>query len=451
MPMPQSRPTTTPSEPLGGITDPDVGRRALARVRRRLIPFMFLLYIVAYLDRINIGFAALQMNRDLGFSAAVYGLGAGIFFIGYVVFEVPSNLILHRVGARRWIARIMITWGVVSAGMMFVQNVPTFYAMRLLLGIAEAGFFPGMLLYLTRWFPSRERARAVALFMTATAVAGLIGGPVSGTLLEMDEVAGLAGWQWLFLLEGLPAVVLGVFVWRKLTEGPEQAAWLPSDERAWLIERLRRERELKEAHYRFSIGQVLTSGRMWALGALYFMLVTAIYGVSFWLPQIVQNLSGVGNFAVGLISAIPYLAAAICMVPIARHSDRTGERRWHVAIPAACGAVAIAGSGLVDSPVLALVLLSCAAIGIWSALGPCWALPMSVLSGPAAAAGLALINAIGNIGGFVGPSLVGFAREATNSFVGGLFVIAASLVGTAVIALAVPHNRQLESAADTTA
>lgn len=244
--------------------DGDVGRRAVALVRRRLIPFMFLLYIVAYLDRINIGFAALQMNRDLGFSGAVYGLGAGIFFIGYVIFEVPSNLILHRVGARVWIARIMVTWGLVSSAMMFVQSVAVFYLLRFLLGVAEAGFFPGMLFYLTHWFPARERARAVALFMTATAVAGLIGGPISGALLQMQGVAGLAGWQWLFLLEGLPAVVLGAVVWFYLTERPEDAGWLPAAERAWLIARLRREREIREAHERFSVGRALTSGRICA-------------------------------------------------------------------------------------------------------------------------------------------------------------------------------------------
>ncbi len=434
-------PVTTPAPPPRTTADDEIGRRAIARVRRRLIPFMFLLYIVAYLDRINIGFAALQMNRDLGFSDAVYGLGAGIFFIGYVIFEVPSNLILHRVGARRWIARIMISWGLVSAAMLFVQGVPVFYAMRFLLGVTEAGFFPGMLLYLTRWFPASERARAVALFMTATAVAGLIGGPVSGALLGMDGTWGLAGWQWLFLLEGLPAVVLGFVVWRYLAEGPEDAAWLPREERAWLVERLRQEREAKEAQEHFSVGRALTSGRIWMLGGLYFLLVTAMYGVAFWLPQIVRNLSGLGDFAVGLVSAVPYLLAAICMVPVAKHSDATGERRWHVAVPAALGSVAMVGSALADSPVLALVLLSCAAIGIWSALGPCWALPMSVLTGPAAAAGLALINSIGNVGGFVGPSLVGYARQATNSFAAGLFVIAASLFGAAVVALAVPDRK----------
>ena len=416
----------------------ELGRRAVARVHRRLIPFMFLLYIVAYLDRINIGFAALQMNRDLGFSDAVYGLGAGIFFIGYVIFEVPSNLILHRVGARRWIARIMISWGLVSAGMMFVESVAVFYAMRFLLGVTEAGFFPGMLLYLTRWFPLRERARAVASFMTATAVAGLIGGPVSGALLTLDGTWGLAGWQWLFLLEGLPAVALGFVVWRYLTEGPEDAAWLPEEERAWLVDRLRTERLTTEAQERYSVGKALTSPRIWALGSLYFLLVTAMYGVAFWLPQIVRNLSGLGDFAVGLLSAVPYLLAALCMVPFAKHSDATGERRWHVAAAAAFGATAMVGSALVGSPTFALLLISCTAIGIWSALGPTWALPMSVLTGPAAAAGLALINSIGNVGGFVGPSLVGFAREATGSFVGGLYVIAAALFAAAVVALMIP-------------
>ena len=415
--------------------DEAVGRRTIAIVRRRLIPFMFLLYIVAYLDRINVGFAALQMNQDLGFSDAVYGLGAGIFFLGYVVFEIPSNLILHRVGARVWIARIMITWGFVSAAMMFVQSAAMFYALRLLLGISEAGFFPGMLFYLTRWFPERERARAVALFMTATAVAGLIGGPISGAMLQLNGVAGLAGWQWLFVLEGLPAVVLGVVVWFYLAEGPEDATWLGAVERAWLTDALKRERDATGARERYTARSALLSGRIWALGALYFLLVTAMYGVAFWLPQIVRNLSGFGDFAVGLASALPYLAAAISMVPVARHSDRTGERRWHVAVPCALGGLAMIATAYAGNPVAGLALLSCGAIGIWSALGPCWALPMRVLSGPAAAAGLALINSIGNIGGFVGPSLVGVARQATNSFEGGLLVIAASMIGAAIVAV----------------
>jgi ACS family tartrate transporter-like MFS transporter len=300
-----------------------------------------------------------------------------------------------------------------------------------------------MLLYLTNWFPSRERARAVASFMTATAVAGLVGGPISGALLSMEGILGLAGWQWLFLLEGLPAVVLGCVVWRYLTEGPEVAAWLPADERAWLVDRLRREREAREAEEQFSVGGALTSLRIWMLGALYFLLVTAMYGVAFWLPQIVRSLSGLGDFGVGIASAVPYLLAAVSMVPVARHSDATGERRWHVAVPAALGSLCIVGSALAGSPLLAFVLLSCAAMGIWSAFGPCWALPMSVLTGPAAAAGLALINSIGNVGGFVGPSLVGYARQATNSFAGGLFVIAASLLGAAAVALAVPLRRGL--------
>jgi ACS family tartrate transporter-like MFS transporter len=429
---------TTTGDPPGV----EIGARTMALVRRRLIPFMFLLYIVAYLDRINVGFAALQMNRDLGFSDAVYGLGAGIFFLGYVAFEVPSNLILHRVGARIWIARIMVTWGIVSAAMMFVQSATAFYVLRFLLGVAEAGFFPGMLLYLTHWFPAGERARAVALFMTATAVAGLIGGPLSGALLQLHGTGGLAGWQWLFVLEGLPAVVLGVIVWFVLAEGPQDARWLPEPERQWLAGTLRREEELKAAQGVHTIRRALTSGRIWALGVLYFLLVTAMYGVAFWLPQIIRNLSGLSDFAVGFASAVPYLLAAICMVPVARHSDKTRERRWHVAVPCAAGGIAMVATAFVDNPVAGLLLLSCGAIGIWAALGPCWALPMSVLSGPAAAAGLALINSIGNVGGFVGPSLVGLAREATDSFAGGLVVIAASMLGAAVVALAIPHNRE---------
>lgn len=301
------------------MVDGHVGRHAMAVVRRRLIPFMFVLYIVSYLDRINVGFAALQMNRDLHFSDAVYGFGAGVFFIGYVLFEIPSNLILHRVGARTWIARIMMTWGVLAAAMMLVRTAPAFYVMRFLLGLAEAGFFPGMLLYLSRWFPARERARAVALFMTATAVAGVIGAPISGALLELHGVAGLAGWQWMFLLEGLPAVVLAVVVLVYLTERPEEAVWLMPEERSWIVEQLRGEREALKHEERFTVARALTSGRIWAFGVLYFLLVTAMYGIAFWLPQIIQAWSGRGNFIVGIASAVPYLVAAIGMPLIGRH------------------------------------------------------------------------------------------------------------------------------------
>src|SRR6266850_1339788 len=304
----------------------------LSKLTRRLIPFMFMLYIVSYLDRINVGFAALQLNSALKFDPAVFGLGAGIFFIGYFIFEVPSNLIMERVGARIWMARILVTWGVVSSAMMFVRGPATFYALRFLLGVAEAGFFPGMILYLTYWFPSEVRGRAVARFMTATAIAGVIGGPLSGVLLSMDGLAGLAGWQWLFLLEGLPAVILGFVTLAYLPDGPKHAAWLTPDEKAWIIARLEQERSQVLRHGHHTLGDALGSRRVWTLSLIYFAVIMSFYGVSFWLPQIIQSFSGFSNLVVGFLSAVPYIACSIGMVIIGRNSDRTGDRRWHVAI-----------------------------------------------------------------------------------------------------------------------
>jgi ACS family tartrate transporter-like MFS transporter len=349
---------------------------------------MFILYIVAYLDRVNIGFAALQMNRDLALSASVYGLGAGVFFISYFLFEVPSNLIMERVGARVWIARIMISWGLISAGMMFTQGAASFYTLRFLLGAAEAGFFPGMILYLTYWFPERERAQAVALFMTANALAGVVGGPLSGALLTMDEMGGLGGWQWMFLLEGLPAVALGFVVLLWLPNGPQDARWLTDPERRWLQQRLAAERA-GQSHNRLTVLQVISNGRVWHFSILYFALVVGLYSISFWLPQILKGLSGSSDFVVGLLSALPFVVAAIGMVWIGHHSDRHAERRWHVALPALGAAAGLALSALAASPLFALVATSLAALGIWGALGPFWAMPTAVLSGSAAAAGLA--------------------------------------------------------------
>ncbi len=412
-----------------------IGPRAVARVRRRLIPFLFLLYVVAYLDRVNVGFAALDMNRDLGFSAAVYGLGSGIFFVSYTLLEVPSNLMLARVGAGVWIARIMLTWGLVSAAMAFVQDATTFYLLRFLLGAAEAGFFPGIIYYLMQWFPAWERARAVALFMTGTAIAGVIGGPLSSALLLLDGAWGLRGWQWLFLVEGVPAVLLAPIVWRRLHDGPATAAWLPDDERQWLTRTLAEERASAPATHGDLRG-AFASGRLWALAAIYFCIVLAFYGVSFWLPQIVQALGTASSSTVALVSAVPYLAAAVAMVFVGSHSDATGERRWHVAGPAIVGALGfVAAATVPPSLVLSLTALSVAAMGIWGALGPFWALPTAFLSGRAAAGGVALVNSVGNVGGFVAPTLIGYVRDATGGFSAGLWVLAAALVAGAAIVL----------------
>ncbi len=422
----------------GTSTSPDIAL-VLAKVRRRLIPFLFLLYIVAYLDRINVGFAALQMNQALGFSATTYGFGAGIFFLSYVLFEIPSNVILARVGARLWIARIMITWGLVSSAMMFVRSAPGFYTLRFLLGLAEAGFFPGLIFYLTRWFPARERARTIAAFMTATLIAGVIGGPISGALLSLHDVGGLAGWQWLFLLEGVPAVVLGFVVPNVLTERPEDAMWLTASERLTLVACLRD--ELRDDRVTESAAATVWDAfrlpRTWMLAVVYFTIPVTLYGIGFWLPRMLKDASGAGDFTVGLLSAIPYAAGAIAMVLVGQHSDRTGERRWHIAIPAlACAAALVlstAGHGIVWS----VATLSLAMLGLASMFGPFWALTTSTMGGVGAAASIALVNSVGNTGGFVGPYLLGAITDATHSFSTGLFAIGAMLAAGGALVLRV--------------
>jgi D-galactonate transporter len=422
-------------------------RAALRKAYSRLIPFLFILYVSAYLDRINVGFAALQMKQDLTLSDSVYGLGAGIFFLGYFVFEVPSNLILARVGARIWIARIMITWALVSSATAFVQTPLQFYGVRFLLGVAEAGFFPGIIFYLSSWFPAKERASAVSRFMTAVAVAGIIGGPMSGALLRLDGVSGLAGWQWLFLLEGIPSLVLGVLVLRYLPDRPADARWLSQPERDALTTRIREDTEQIGAR-ELGLRQVLLHGTVWRLAALYFMLTMGLYSISMWLPQILKGMSGLGNSGVALISSIPYLAAALAMVAVARHSDRKRERRLHTAAMAAVGAVGLALSALPLPPVLGVLALCLAAVGVLSAFGPFWALPTAFLAGPAAAAGIALINSVGNLGGFAGPYLIGRVRDATGSFAGSLLTIAGMLLVGSMLAISL--RRSATGAADGT-
>jgi len=406
----------------------------LARVRRRLIPFLFLLYIVAYLDRINVGFAALQMNAALGFSGTTYGFGAGIFFLSYTLFEIPSNVILARVGARLWIARIMVTWGLVSSAMMLVRSPTAFYTLRFVLGAAEAGFFPGMIYYLTQWFPARERARTIAAFMTATLTAGIIGGPISGALLSLNGAGGLAGWQWLFLVEGAPAIVLGVIV-LVLDDAPEQAAWLSDGEREALVETLRADARRQRME---TTGRALRNGRTWLLAVIHLIIPVTLYGIGFWMPQMLKTASGASDFIVGVLSAIPYAAGAVAMVVVGRHSDRTGERRWHVAVSATVCAGALALSVLSPGAAWTVATLSIAMMGLASMFGPFWALVTSQLAGVGAAASIALVNAVGNTGGFVGPYLLGAINDRTHSFAAGLLAIAAMLVvGAAVVVAAV--------------
>ena len=404
------------------------------RVRRRLVPFLFLLYIVSYLDRINVGFAALQMNQALGFSAATFGLGAGIFFLSYVAFEIPSNVILARVGARLWIARIMISWGLVSAGMMFVRGTGAFFALRFLLGAAEAGFFPGIIFYLTRWIPPSDRARTVAQFMAASLIAGVIGGPLSGALLGLDGRYGLAGWQWLFLVEGLPSVLLGLAVLAFLDDGPDTAAWMSPADRDLLAAQMTRE-SVDDGRAAHTVSGALRSPTIWLLAVVYFSIPVALYAIGFWLPQIVKSGFGVNAFQVGVLSAIPYVVGSITMVVTARHSDRTGERRWHVALGAIIGGLAFAASALTTNPVMALVLLSVAMAGLASMFGPFWTLATSFVRGVGAAGGIALINSVGNIGGFVGPSVVGYLRDTTHSFSAGLMAVGAMMAIAGMLVL----------------
>jgi MFS transporter, ACS family, tartrate transporter len=415
---------------------------AVGAARRRLIPFLFLLYVFSYLDRVNVGFASLQMNAAIGLSSSAYGVGFGMFFLSYLLFEVPSNMILARVGARLWIARIMVTWGMVSIGMMFVRGAASFYVLRFLLGAAEAGFFPGIIFYLTEWFPARERARTIAAFMTATLIAGVVGGPISGALLTLQGAGGLAGWQWLFLLEGVPSVVLGIVVLRVLVNTPQEAPWLTAPEKDALTRTLRDERVEGTRHGR-SASAALSSPVVWLLAAAYFFLIpVALYAFSSWLPQIIQGLYRGGDFGVGVLSAIPYIAGAVAMVIVGRRSDLTRERRWHVAVAAAMSAVGFAMAAATHGLVSSMAALTLAMMGLASTFGPFWTLATGVVNGPGAAAGIAFINSVGNVGGFVGPSVVGYIKDQTQSFTLGLLFVATIVGMGALLVLAVPDAQR---------
>ena len=395
--------------------------RAFRKATRRLIPFLFFIYVVAYLDRVNVSFAQLQLEDDLDFSDTIFGLGAGIFSLGYVIFGVPSNLALERFGARRWLAAIMIIWGVISASMVFIEGPRSFYVLRFLLGAAEAGFFPGIILFLTWWFPERERTRTVALFLTAVAAAYVAGGPLSGGLLELDGVAGLEGWQWLFLVEGLPAIALGFVTLRYLDERPRDAEWLEPDERAFLEEEVESERELREALGGQRVRDALGSARVWLLGLIYFIVLAAAFGLTFFVPDLVQDRTGYTDFEVGVLSAVPYGFATVAMVIMAR-------RGGSLVAPVLVGAVGTVITAYAESPLPLTLGITLAAVGLLSALPLFWALPTAFLSGTAAAAGIALIAAVGNLGGFVGPAFTGIAEDQTGSYRMPLVVLAGMLV-----------------------
>ncbi|HYJ19822.1 MAG TPA: MFS transporter [Burkholderiales bacterium] len=436
---------------------PEYEKATYDKVAWKLIPFLFLCYIVAFLDRVNVGFAKLQMAPDLQFTDVVYGFGAGIFFIGYFIFEVPSNVILERVGARMWIARIMITWGIISSAFMFTNDIHwgvvattfnctdaefTFYFLRFLLGVAEAGFFPGIILYLTYWFPGARRAKMVALFMTAIAISNVIGSPVSGAIMQyMDGANGWRGWQWLFLLEGIPSVIMGVLVFVLLPNGPKSAKWLTPQQQDLIVQRMKEDDAGKEELVkRHSFLDAFKDGRVWALAVVYFCGVVCFYAVNFWMPTIIQEL-GIDKrdfLKVGLLSMIPWGLAAVAMVVWAAHSDRTQERRWHAAGGLMVGMVGLIMLALVGhDPITSIIALSLVTVGILSWVATFWSLPTSFLSGTAAAAGIAWINSVGNLGGHFGPDLIGRIRMATGGSSQAAFytLAAVALVGVVIILL----------------
>jgi len=416
------------------IPDSAASNSIYTRVTWRFMPLLFVCYVVAYLDRVNVGFAKLQMLSDLNFSEAMYGFGAGIFFIGYFFFEVPSNLLLHRLGARRWIARIMLTWAILSAATAWVSTPTMFYVLRFFLGVAEAGFFPGLVLYLTYWFPAHRRGKMVAFLMAGNPVAGIVGGPISGFIMQrLAGNAGLAGWQWLFILEAIPALLLAVIIFWFLDDRVKDAKWLPVHEREFIASEIDAEARTKSHG---SVREVFTSLKVWLLCAILFGIVMGSYAVGFWQPTIIKGSGITDAFTIGLLTVVPYLVALISMILVGRHADRTRERRWHVVVPqcvAAAGFMICAYAG--NNTYVALLGLTLAASGVITALPMFWALPTSFLGGTGAAAGIALINSTGNLAGFVSPALVGWLKTLTHSLDSSLFLIAGSLLASACLIL----------------
>lgn len=426
------------------MAETELGARTMRKVITRLVPFMALLYFANYLDRVNVGFAALTMNEDLKFSPTVYGTGAGILFLGYVLFQVPSNLALQRMGTRLWVTIIMVIWGLVSAAMAFVTDATSFYILRFLLGVAEAGFFPGMILYLTTWFPVGMRAKITSVFMMAIPMSSVLGAPVSTALLGVSG-GGLDGWQWLFILQGLPASALGLLVLVVLTDTPEKADWLADGERTWLVNTLKAEHAQRDAGLTTRLKDVLANPKFYLFGLMYFGMTICLYGLSLWLPQIVKSLGILTNIQVGLLTAVPYVIATGAMYFWGAHSDRTGERKWHVAAPIALGGVFLGISGyLIDAPTVAFLALAASAVTVYVALPQFWTLPTAVLGSATAAAGIALVNAVGNIGGYVGPVIVGRLKDMTGSYAPGLTAMGCFAILSGVLALAMGHDGKTE-------
>ena len=405
------------------------------------MPFLFLLYIVAYLDRINVSFAVLQMRGQLGLSERVIGRASGMFFVGYFFFQVPSNLVLEKFGVRRWISALMITWGVISCLMIFIRGPVSFYVMRFLLGAAEAGFFPGIILYMKHWFPARARGRAVAWFMTANPLAGIIGSPISGALLGLQG-SGLSGWQWMFLIEGTPAILLGAAVFWTLADTPQEANWLKPEERDLLLRNLSVEQQSDSGISKGSLWAAIFSLRIWALSLVYFGVSTTMYGVTLWLPSVIKSLSGLGNFTISLIAVLPFLVTTIIMVLVGMHSDRSAERRWHTAVPAFVAGAALVCAAYGSSTAVVVAAISLGLAGAEAMVGPFWAMATSRMEGLSAAAGIAVINSIANLGGYFGPDIIGFFRTVGGGFRGGLLAIGATVAVSGAIALIVgrPHS-----------
>jgi MFS transporter, ACS family, tartrate transporter len=408
-------------------------QRTISKVSWRLLPLIVVIYFVAYVDRTNVSFAALTMNKDLGLSAYVFGWGAGIFFLGYFLFEVPSNIVLEKTGARIWIARIMITWGVVSGAMVFATGPLSFLTLRFLLGVAEAGFFPGMILYFTYWFPKAYRARVISALFIAVPGSNALASVISGAVLEMNGLLGLTGWQWMFIIEAVPAVVLAFAVLALMTDRPALATWLTPDEREWLETLLQDERRQIESAGHLNLARALVDRRVLALSAIYFAIVTATYGITFFLPQIVKGI-GLSNAMTGLVTAIPYTIGTVGMLLWGASSDRHGERRWHFCAPCLVAAGGLVGAGLLGSTFAALALMSVATVGLYGSKPAFWPMPSTFLTGTAAAGGIALVNSIGNLGGYVGPFIVGWIKDSTGSFEAGLYFLAACALLSGIIA-----------------
>ena len=437
----------------------DIETRTLKRVTTRLVPFLILCYFVAYLDRVNVAFASLTMNKDLGLSSAAYGFGAGVFFLTYAAFEVPSNLILERVGARRWIARIMVTWGLISAMMAFIPQIAaltgldveyTFYGLRMLLGLAEAGFFPGVIFFLTLWFPTTHRARVTGYFMSAIPLAGLFGSPASGLLLQLNGWHGLAGWQWMFIIEAVPALLLSAVVLMYLTDMPSRATWLDREQKLWLNQRLQREAYLRLQRHKPSVAQAILNPKILLLGFIYFGAVASRDSIGFFLPQIVKEF-GLTNVETGFVAAIPFLIGAVGMILWGRHSDRTNERKAHVAIPLVLAAAGLAASTVLPDPVLKMVALCVANFGVFACLPPFWTLPTAYLTGAAAAGGIAAINTVGQLGGFYAPAIIGWVKQTTGSFNLGLVTVAVMTLFAALIVMLLRHDEASVTASATEA